>query len=195
MLIINVNPEKIMEENTMRKFSLLAPLLLMVCLLVAVPAFAATENSTTPSSTSSGPSSNISTEQLQSANQLHGVSVSDLIGKTVENKKGETLGVVKDVVIGSDGIADFVIIAHGGFGGFVNVDQKYVPVPYQTFMSNMTNLAKIDTDSDIIANLDKSQLDKAPTFSKMDWNSMKASQDKICSYYGQGQCPRRCTQG
>lgn len=127
-------------------------------------------------------------EQPQGAVQFHAFNASDLIGKTVLDQKGETLGEVRDVVIGTDGRVDFVILSHGSFADF---DLKYVPIPFQTFMSSTTNSAEIDTASYVISNLDKAKLDRAPMFSNKNWNTIKASKDKICSYYGAGQCPSR----
>jgi sporulation protein YlmC with PRC-barrel domain len=157
-----------------------------------MPALAATGDGSTPSPSSSPPSASI-TEQPQGVGQFHAFNASDLIGKTVKDQKGQTLGEVRDVVIGSNGKADFVILS---YGGFIDRNQKYAPVPYQTFMSSLSNNStKINTATELTANLDKAKLDKAPTFSDKNWDNMKASQGKICSYFGPGQCPGLFLQG
>lgn len=153
----------------------IVPLLFMVGLLIAVPVFAAE----TGSMDNSGRSSK--------SGQFHAFNASDLLGKTVKNSHGDDLGKVEDVVIGSDGRANFVVLERGGTLG---IGAKYVPVPFHTFMSNSTNISKLDTDKDLIANLDISKLDGAPNFSDRKWDlSTSASQNKICSYYGAGACP------
>jgi len=48
-----------------------------------------------------------------SMGEFHSFNANDLIGKTVKNKQGETLGKVEDLVIGSDGTADFVVLSRG----------------------------------------------------------------------------------
>jgi sporulation protein YlmC with PRC-barrel domain len=162
-----------MKGTPMKKTNIL--LMLMVVLLVAVPVFAAETMS---------PSSSSSTTSTSSFKAFH---ASDMIGKTVKNKDGEELGKVEDLVISRDGRIDFVVLSYGGTLG---IGEKFIPVPYQTFMSNEHNMANLNSDNDLIANLDKAQLDKAPSFSDRNWDvSSKSMQDKICSYYGAGACP------
>ncbi len=169
----------------MRKLNIWMPLLLIAGLLVALPAFAATGEG---SGSSSNPASSPSMIEPQGTGQFHAFNAGDLIGKTVKDRKGEELGKVEDVVIGSDGYADFVVLARGGF---IDIGEKYVPVPFQTFMSNATNIAKLNTAGDVMVNLTKDKIAKAPSFSKDNLGNIRTSQDKICSYFGAGQCPHR----
>jgi len=83
--------------------------------------------------------------------------VSKLIGLSVTNKAGETVGDVSDVVVGDNGQASVVII---GVGGFLGVGEKNVGVPFSAL-----KLAK-DNDGKRTATLDatKAQLDEAPAF-------------------------------
>ena len=173
--------EDLTEVSTMKNFNVSTLVLLIVGLLIALPAFAAQDNSS--ASTNTMPGSAVS--QPRSVEQFQAFNANDLIGKTVKDKQNDTLAKVEDIVIGKDGVAQFVILARGGF---LDIDQKYVPVPFKTFMSDATNLAKLNTDKDVIATLSKKQLDNAPTYSDKKWASMKASQNKICSYYGAASC-------
>ncbi len=160
----------------MKTFNIM--ILLMVGLFVAAPVFAA-------ESTSSGSSS--STMPSMSFQTFH---ANDMIGKTLKNKQGDDLGKVEDLVISNDGRIDFVVLSYGGTLG---IGAKYVPVPYQTIMSNSANFANISSNNDLIANLDKSKLDAAPSFSDKNWNaSSQDTREKICSYYGAGSCPSHC---
>lgn len=156
----------------MKKFSLFMLLLLMVGFFVAVPVFAAgNEYSASP----------------MKSGEFQAFHVNDLVGKTVKNSAGDELGKVEDMVIGKNGRADFVILSRGGTLG---VGAKYIPIPFQTFMSSSTNLARVNTDADLIANLDKAKLDSAPAFTDNTYGlSTTDSHKQICSYYGAGACP------
>jgi sporulation protein YlmC with PRC-barrel domain len=161
----------------MKKFNITMSLLLVAGLLAAAPVLAA-ENDHSKSSMSTPRGSDSSNSAFN---------VNDLIGKSVKNSRGDELGKVEDVIIGSDGRAQFVVLSRGGTLG---VGAKYVPVPFNTLMSNSTNIARIKTDNDLIANLDKAKLDSAPSFSDKRFDlSSRDSQNKICSYYGAGACP------
>jgi hypothetical protein len=51
-------------------------------------------------------------------------------------------------------------------------------------------MARINTENDLIANLDTAKLDGAPSFKDKKYDlSSRDSQNKICSYYGAGACP------
>lgn len=150
----------------MKTFNICLSVLVMLGLLVTVSVFAA---------------------EISNSGTFHTFNASDLIGNTVKNSHGDDLGKVEDVVIGSDGRAHFVVLSRGGT---LSVGAKYIPVPYQTFMSNSTNIAKINTDNDLIANLDKAKLDTAPSFKDKKYDlSSRDSQMKICRHYGAGACP------
>ncbi len=158
----------------MKQFNICLSLLVMVGLLVTVPVFAA------------GSDSSMSNPQ-QMPGTFHAFNANDLIGKTVKNSKGDELGKVEDLVIGNDGRADFVVLSRGGTLG---VGTKYIPIPYQTFMSDSTNIAKINTDSDLVSNLNTAKLDEAPSFKDKNYDlSTRDSQMRICRYYGAGACP------
>lgn len=51
----------------------------------------------------------------------------DLLGKPVYNDKGEKVGTISDVIIGSDRAATFAIV---GAGGFLGVDKHNVAIPF-----------------------------------------------------------------
>src|SRR5687767_2765707 len=52
-----------------------------------------------------------------------------IIGDKVENKKGEELGRIKDIMLDvRRGIIEYVIIE---FGGFLGIGEKYFAVPFQ----------------------------------------------------------------
>jgi hypothetical protein len=160
----------------------LMTLLLLIGLLAALPALAAHENN--PSSSQPGGSmESEKTTNQQGSMEFHAFNAKDLIGKEVKDQGGETLGRVEDLAVGKDGFTDYVVLEH---------DRKYFPIPYQAFMSNATNFDRINTERHVATNFTKSKIDEAPSFSSREWDmSSKDWQDKVCSYYGSGQCPHR----
>lgn len=171
-------------------------IVMMLGLLTALPVFAAQDASSSSSSaTNANQAENLSVtnqsqvekpqaNNLQAAANFKPFNASNLIDKSVRDQDGNTIGKVADVLIGKDGKADFVVLSHGGTLWF---GEKYTPIPFETFMSNATNIAQIDSASDVTTKLSKAKIDSAPEFSSRHWD-MSGSQNKICSYFGQEQC-------
>src|SRR5215212_1979565 len=57
-----------------------------------------------------------------------GFRASKVIGSSVVNDAGETVGRVDDIIIGEDGKAPFVVLA---VGGFLGIGDKLVVLPYE----------------------------------------------------------------
>ena len=57
-----------------------------------------------------------------------GFRASKVIGSSVVNEAGDTVGRVDDVIIGEEGKAPFVVLA---VGGFLGIGDKLVVLPYQ----------------------------------------------------------------
>ena len=104
--------------------------------------------------------------------------VSDIIGSAVKNEKGQELGEVKDIVIGQNGRAQYLILSHDGVLGIGN---KLIPIPFQMAQVNQ---GQKDV---ILSNVDKQTLEKAPSFDEKDWNALEERdmENKIYGYYGQ----------
>jgi sporulation protein YlmC with PRC-barrel domain len=159
----------------MKKFNIVMSVLLLVGLVMALPAFsAANEHS----------KSRMHKSKSMSGSQAF--NASDLIGKEVQNQKGEKLGKVEDVVLGRKGNAEFVVLSRNGATG---AGSEYIAVPIKTFMSSWTNMARINKDSDVIAKLDKAKLDSAPSFTNKKDLAGRNMQNKVCRYYGFRACP------
>jgi ribosomal 30S subunit maturation factor RimM len=118
-------------------------------------------------------------DQSQTAKNFQPFNFRDLLGKNVKDQGGKNIGRVADVLFGKDGRADFIVLLSGG--------RKFTPIPFNTFMSNATNLADIRSARTVNTKLSKDKIDSAPKFASR-YFDMSQSQEKICSYFGKGQC-------
>jgi sporulation protein YlmC with PRC-barrel domain len=57
-----------------------------------------------------------------------GFRASKIIGSSVVNEAGDTVGKVDDIIIGEDGKSPFVVLA---VGGFLGIGDKLVVLPYE----------------------------------------------------------------
>ena len=57
-----------------------------------------------------------------------GYRASKVIGSSVVNEAGDTVGTIDDIIIGEDGKAPFVVLS---VGGFLGIGTKLVVLPYQ----------------------------------------------------------------
>ncbi|MFP4537661.1 MAG: PRC-barrel domain-containing protein [Dichotomicrobium sp.] len=82
---------------------------------------------------------------------------SDLIGQSVNNSEGETIGDVNGLIIGDDNEVTAAVI---GVGGFLGIGEKSVAVNYDAVER------KKNEDGEVVlsANLTKEQLESAPEF-------------------------------
>jgi hypothetical protein len=88
-------------------------------------------------------------------------------GMDVQTQSGEPLGTVIEIVPGSTGDAQYVVIATSGGGA--------TPVPYSTASSMVHNNKLV---------MDKSRLAKAPKVQQGEDRSSKSWQKKADSYWG-----------
>lgn len=168
----------------MNKLSMPMVVLVMAGFFVAGPVLAAQSDrsSTDHSSTNMQSGQNSSMSHGQNANEMHAFKASFLMDKTVKDQKGETLGKVEDLVVGQDGRINFVVISHGGALG---AGTKYTPIPFKTFMSEPNNMARMNTDNDLVAKIDKGRFDAGPSFDNKSWDPASSDwQNKVVSYYG-----------
>jgi len=79
---------------------------------------------------------------------------SNLIGTTVKNLQGETLGKITDLTISNDRVT-FAVISHGGVLG---IGDKLIPVPI--------NALRIADDKNAILDISKDKFASAPNYEK-----------------------------
>jgi hypothetical protein len=101
--------------------------------------------------------------------------VSDILEITVENRHGEKLGTIQDLIVGVDGCLKYAILSHGGFLGIGDV---LIPIPF----------AALTTRGDkgtAVLDIDKQTLEKALSFESKTWPEFTAAEweEKIDRYF------------
>jgi sporulation protein YlmC with PRC-barrel domain len=103
---------------------------------------------------------------------------SRLIGADVHNARGENLGEVKDLIVDvNNGRVHYAILS---FGGFAGMGDKLFAYPMRSFRP-------ANDRDELVLNVDKSKLDKAPGFESKrwpDWNDNHAYRGQVDSYFG-----------
>jgi sporulation protein YlmC with PRC-barrel domain len=106
----------------------------------------------------------------------HFLTASTLSGDTVKNPEGETLGDLKDIMI--DTVNGTVAYGVLSFGGLLGMGEKLFAVPWDALQVDGAN-------KQLILNVDKERLKKAPGFDKDHWPNFADSQftAQIQQYY------------
>lgn len=84
--------------------------------------------------------------------------ISKVLGENVENIKGDSLGEIKDIVVDSNGVIDYVAVSSGvlGIGGDLH------PVPWKALQWS-------EGKDNFVLDIDKEAFKKAPSFSSNNW--------------------------
>ena len=88
------------------------------------------------------------------------LTASSIIGDKVENKAGEKLGKIKDIMLNvNSGAMEYFIVE---FGGFLGIGEKFFAIPF--------NLLTVDPEKQVyIFDQPREMLEKAPGFDKDHW--------------------------
>ena len=88
------------------------------------------------------------------------LTASSIIGDKVENKAGEKLGKIKDIMLNvNSGAMEYFIVE---FGGFLGIGEKFFAIPF--------NLLSVDPEKQVyIFDQPREMLEKAPGFDKDHW--------------------------
>ena len=99
-----------------------------------------------------------------------------VIGTSVKNAAGESIGKVEDVVL--DKKSNNIMYAVVGFGGFLGMGEKYHPIPWSTLNYD-------DGAGAYIVDFTKEQLKSAPSDSldELTKNDGSAYRDRTFDYY------------
>jgi sporulation protein YlmC with PRC-barrel domain len=81
---------------------------------------------------------------------------SDLIGASVMDTAGETLGDVNDLLVGPEGDVTAAVI---GVGGFIGIGEKNVAVPFNDLQTKTEN-----DEMTVVLNTTKAELEAAPDY-------------------------------
>ena len=101
--------------------------------------------------------------------------VSDMLKTTVENRHGDKLGTIQDLMVGVNGCLKYAILSHGGFLGIGDV---LIPIPFDALTAGREKgTAVLDTD--------KQTLEKALSFESKTWPDFTAAEweEKIDRYF------------
>lgn len=138
--------------------------------VLAMPAFAQSSTTTPPANTNTNAApAATSTTNNASMNNASGGFVSSqqstdwrgskLIGASVYGPDNASIGEINDVIIGTDGKINAVVV---GVGGFLGVGQKDVALPFEAIsVTRKADSASIDK---ITVSYTKDQLNNAPKF-------------------------------
>ncbi len=90
------------------------------------------------------------------------LSASSINGTNVTNHAGESLGEIKDFMVNpATGKVDYAVLS---FGGFLGMGDKYFAIPWDSFSTDRS-------DEEMVLNVPKDRLEKAPGFDKDNWPS------------------------
>jgi len=103
------------------------------------------------------------------------IRVSELLKTTVENRRGEKLGTIQDLMVGVDGRLKYAILSHGGFLGIGDV---LVPIPFGFLMAG-------GEKGTAVIDIDKQTLEKALSFETKTWPDFTTAEweEKIDRYF------------
>jgi sporulation protein YlmC with PRC-barrel domain len=165
----------------MKKSRNLIALVLAICTFFATQALSAEQEvGKTPSvpaqtdekaATATGQSPTIEKTAMDQADR-----VSKILGKKVISQKGEDLGKIEDLVLSKEACLDYIVLAPGSLFG---TGDRLIPIPWKALKTG----AQADT---IIIDMDKSQLEKAPSFESKTWPNFTDSEwyGKIRDFFG-----------
>lgn len=136
--------------------------------VLAMPAFA--QSTTPPANTNNtnaapaaGSTANATGGNFVSSQQSTDWRGSKLIGASVYGPDNASIGEINDVIIGTDGKINAVVV---GVGGFLGVGQKDVALPFEAIsVTRKPDSASIDK---ITVSYTKDQLNNAPKFAYYD---------------------------
>ena len=100
-----------------------------------------------------------------------------LTGDKVVNRRNEDLGTIEHLMIDVErGRVAYAVLS---FGGFLGLGDKFFAIPWSAL--------KVDTaEEQLILDVDKNLLERAPGFDKAHWPNMadRAWGAEVCGYYG-----------
>jgi sporulation protein YlmC with PRC-barrel domain len=101
--------------------------------------------------------------------------LSDIVRISVENRDGERLGTVQDVIVGVDGHLKYAILS---LGGFLGIGDVLIPIPFDALIA-------VAEKGTAVLDIDKQTLERALSFDSKTWPDFTASEweEKIDLYF------------
>jgi len=119
----------------------------------------------------------VGTEQQTTAMDQSANRASRLIGKSVQNRLGEHLGAVEDLIVMTNGQVNYLILAPTNIAG---MSGDLVPIPWDA--------AEVQFQGDtLVVNLDSGKIRSAPSFQSSAWPdfTQPGYNDQVFGYYGE----------
>jgi sporulation protein YlmC with PRC-barrel domain len=147
---------------------------LIIILLAIVGLFLGTNGFTQEKKESGARDTAIKTAENQ---QINAFMVEKIIGSEVINLKGESLGKIENLVVDVD--SGRIVYAVLGSGGFLDIGEKLLPVPWGS-------LAALPSEGIFFLDRSREQLEKAPAFDKSKLPNMGDIRwgAEVLKYYG-----------
>lgn len=146
----------------MRKLSVLLAFVFALSLVLAGSALAAGEQQRDTQQQQRG-----ATDQQRQMRVSETHRASEIIGKNIENRQGESLGEIQDLVVDpSTGRVSYAVLSYGGVLG---VGDKLTAVPFQALNPKPGEADKL------VLNIDKERLKTAPSFESGNWPDLTDS--------------------
>jgi len=123
---------------------------------------------------------------VQTSDTIPGIGifrVQDVLGKQVQNRQGENLGTIEDIVFDSDaGRISYAVLS---FGGFLGLGDKLFAIPWEALTLG-DKKGTLVSDKVFILNVDKDRLKDAPGFARDNYPNMadRSFGKVIYDYYG-----------
>jgi sporulation protein YlmC with PRC-barrel domain len=106
---------------------------------------------------------------------VHLLTATSIIGDKVENKKGEHIGKIKNIMLNViDGEIEYLVIE---FGGFLGLGEKLFAVPFSALTLNTK-------EKDFVLDVDKEFLKNAPGFDKDHWPETNKHYYEVNTHWG-----------
>ena len=112
------------------------------------------------------------------------LSSTSLVGTTVRNREGETLGDLKDLMVDlTNGRVEYAVL---DFGGFLGIGNKLFAVPLEAFRPDTV-------EEQLVLDIDKARLENAPGFDSDNWPNAADDSftEQVYAYYGHTDAYRR----
>ena len=121
-----------------------------------------------------------SSTQVQEQKQF--MSAEKLLGKSIKNDQGQDLGTVKDLLFGTDGELEYVVLSEGGVLG---IGEDLIPVPFAFIENDLS----VQEDNLVIASLTEDRIKSAPKISEDELDSLEQgagpAYDEVHAYFKQ----------